>query len=188
MPYKLRSIPNTSIEDTIDFNTGKIIQKVYQVTFNGSEDWEALSNGRVVRYIESQYAPNIVSDADLYIAANAVCDIVPVSSWANLPSVTNGVAFGSLSNIAFKVTGHTESIEAWKSYLASNPVTVVYELKTPIETPLTETELNAYRQLYTNKPSTAILSEADMEVSYVADTKLYIDNKIAELTALTLEG
>lgn len=63
----------------------------------------------------------------------------------------------------------------------------VYELAEPIETPLTETELNAYRHLMTNKGNTTILSEADMEVDYVADTKLYIDNKIAELTALTLE-
>jgi hypothetical protein len=43
---------------------------------------------------------------------------------------------------------------------------VLYELATPIETPLSETELNAYRQLYTNKPNTTILSEADMEVEY----------------------
>jgi hypothetical protein len=64
---------------------------------------------------------------------------------------------------------------------------VVYVLPTPIETSLTETELNAYRQLHTNKPNTTIISEADMEISYVADTKLYIDNKLAELTALTLE-
>ncbi len=65
---------------------------------------------------------------------------------------------------------------------------VVYVLPTPIETPISESELNAYRQLHTNKPNTTILSEAEMEVDYVADPKLYIDNKIAELTALTLEG
>jgi hypothetical protein len=73
-------------------------------------------------------------------------------------------------------------------YDGGNPLTIITERATPIETPLTETELNAYRQLHTNKPNTTIISEADMEISYVADTKLYIDNKIAELTALTLEG
>jgi hypothetical protein len=72
-------------------------------------------------------------------------------------------------------------------YDAGNPLTIITERATPQETPLTETELNAYRQLHTNKPNTTVLSEVDMEVSYVADTKLYIDNKIAELTALTLE-
>lgn len=60
-------------------------------------------------------------------------------------------------------------------------------LITPIETPLTEEELNAYRTLHTNKPNTIISNDegAEMKVSYVADTKTYIDNKFAELaTAL----
>ena len=39
-------------------------------------------------------------------------------------------------------------------------------LQTPQETPLTETELNAYRQLMTNSGNTTILSEADAEVEY----------------------
>lgn len=67
----------------------------------------------------------------------------------------------------------------------ASDIEVLGVLETPIETPLTETELNAYRHLMTNKGNTTILSEADMEVSYVADTKLYIDNKIAEITAST---
>jgi hypothetical protein len=60
---------------------------------------------------------------------------------------------------------------------------VQYVLATPIETPLTETEIAAYRALHTNKPNTTVLNDAGahMVVDYVADTKLYIDNKIAAL-------
>jgi hypothetical protein len=76
----------------------------------------------------------------------------------------------------------------WKEQYPNLVVEFLLPLLTPIETPLTETELNAYRQLHTNKPTTTILSEAEMLVDYVADPKNYIDNKIAELTALTLEG
>ena len=43
---------------------------------------------------------------------------------------------------------------------------VIYALAEPIETPLTETELNDYRQLMTNKGTTTILSEAEVEVDY----------------------
>ena len=172
MPYELRSIPNTSVKDVKDFTIGKTMQKVHQLTFNGSEGWEALSNGRVMRYVESQYAPNVASNADLYKAANAICNIAPISSWANLASVTNGVAFGNLNNIAFKVTGHTESIEAWKSYLASNPVTVIYELKTPIEIPLTKEELINYGSIYINKDKTTILSEAFIELDYISASNI----------------
>ncbi len=55
-------------------------------------------------------------------------------------------------------------------------------LKTQVETPLSETELAAYRTLHTNKPNTTILNDsgAYMSVDYTADTKLYIDNKIKE--------
>ena len=52
----------------------------------------------------------------------------------------------------------------------------------PIEIPISETELAAYRAMHTNKPNTTILNDsgAYMSVDYTADTKLYIDNKIKE--------
>jgi hypothetical protein len=53
-----------------------------------------------------------------------------------------------------------------KQWLIDNDVKIYYPLKEPIETPISETELNAYRQLHTNKPTTTILSEADMEIDY----------------------
>jgi hypothetical protein len=183
----LRSVPNTTVKDVKDFTIGETTKKIHQFTFNGSEEWEAISNGRVAITVDSKYSPNVDLNG-LYAPAKAICNRLQVVSWASLATSENAVAFGNASIIGFKISGHTDSVDAWKSYLSSNPVTVVYELKNPIETPLAETELNAYRQLHTNKPATTILSEADMEVSYVADTKLYIDNKIAELTALTLEG
>ena len=93
---------------------------------------------------------------------------------------------GGLNQITlYDYNGKWADVNAFKSWLSVNNVTFVLALQTPIETPLTEAELNAYRQLHTNKPNTTIISEADMEVSYVADTKTYIDNKFAALTAAT---
>ena len=68
------------------------------------------------------------------------------------------------------------------SWAKSVGLIVLYILKTPIETPLSETELAAYRALHTNKPNTTILNDsgAYMSVDYTADTRLYIDNKIKE--------
>ncbi len=72
----------------------------------------------------------------------------------------------------------------------SNGATVVYVLETPIETPLTEEQLSAYKTLQTYKPTTIITNDenAYIKVDYVADTKNYIDNKFAELQAMILEG
>jgi hypothetical protein len=61
--------------------------------------------------------------------------------------------------------------------------TIQYALATPVETPLFETEIAAYRDLHTYKPTTTIVNDsgAHMKVEYAADTKLYIDNKLAAL-------
>lgn len=70
----------------------------------------------------------------------------------------------------------------------SEGATVLYALDIPYETPLTAEELAAYAALHTNKPTTVITNDggAEMDVEYVADTKLYIDNKFAELRTAIL--
>ena len=67
------------------------------------------------------------------------------------------------TTIGIRDTSYTDA-ETLKASLSGTMF--VYELETPIETPLTEQELNAYRQLMTNSGNTTILSEADMEVDY----------------------
>ena len=77
------------------------------------------------------------------------------------------------------------SLEVANEILSTEQPKIYYELETPIETPLTEEEIQAYKALHTNYPNTTIYNSdgAGAEVGYVADTKNYIDNKIAELQA-----
>jgi hypothetical protein len=86
-------------------------------------------------------------------------------------------------NIAYMQSEDT--VEATKEVLAQYTLKYVYALKTPIETPLTEEELAAYRALQTNYPNTTIYADdnAGLSVGYSADTKHYIDKKFAELAA-----
>ena len=65
-----------------------------------------------------------------------------------------------------------------------------YELATPVETPISETNLTAYRTLHTNKPNTTVYTDSDagITVAYAADTKTYIDNKFAELATAVLQN
>ena len=170
MPYTLASAKNNARSE-IDLTKGKVIELAHKEVFDGSDDekWETLSNNRVSITVDSMYAPN---GDDLYNPGNILCSVANICSWATLENATSGCALGSTTSrrIGFKIVGHTESVDAWKSYLASNPITVVYELKKPIETPLTETELNAYRQLMTDSGTTTILSEADAEIEYYRNT------------------
>ena len=64
-----------------------------------------------------------------------------------------------------------------------NGATVLYALPTPIETPLSAEEIAAFKALHTNKPNTTVYNDAGahMEMEYIADTKLYIDNKFTLL-------
>lgn len=60
---------------------------------------------------------------------------------------------------------------------------VIYVLDEPIETPLTEQEIESINNLHSNYLDTVVAnnSNIDMKAQYVADTKTYIDNKFAEL-------
>ncbi len=76
-----------------------------------------------------------------------------------------------------------------EQYIAGTPVKLRYVLETPIETPLSEEEIQAYKALHTNYPNTTIYNDEGVytEVEYVADTKLYVDNKIDKAIKNILE-
>lgn len=64
---------------------------------------------------------------------------------------------------------------------------VYYPLATPIETPLTDEEIIAYKTLHSNKPTTIITNDAGcfMEVEYVADTKTHIAQNYVPVSKYT---
>jgi hypothetical protein len=88
-----------------------------------------------------------------------------------------------VDNVLFN--GNPSAFNAWIAEKAASGenVGVSYILNNPVETPLSETEIAAYRSLHTNKPNTTILNDsgAHMSVEYAAYTKLYIDNLIKNL-------
>lgn len=66
----------------------------------------------------------------------------------------------------------------------ANPdIKFLYVKETPIERDLAPEEIEAYKALHTNNPTTIISNDknAGMEVYYIADTQKYIDNKFAEM-------
>ena len=69
-------------------------------------------------------------------------------------------------------------LDLFKEWLGNNPITIMYPLATPIETPLTAEEITAFKSLRTNYPNTTILNDAGawMSVKYNADTKTYVEN------------
>ena len=98
----------------------------------------------------------------------------------------NGIFVNTAGCINFKIlkkylTKYT--VDALKTYLRDNPITVVGLLKEPIVTELSAEEVQKLLALHTNKTNTTIWTDqnAEKQITYVADAKNYIDNKFTEL-------
>lgn len=95
---------------------------------------------------------------------------------------------GDITIRGIRVSPDFNAIVAFeKSVLPSELIetTVYYVLATPIERDLTPEEIAAYKALRTYGPTTVISNDAgaEMEVTYVADTKAYIRNLEERLNA-----
>jgi len=102
-------------------------------------------------------------------------------------NTTWGNAFKVNGNIYIGKKGIPESITdegTMKQWLIGNKVKILFQLEEPIVTELSSEEVQKILNLHTNKTNTTIWNDqnAEMQVTYVADTKSYIDNKFKELS------
>lgn len=117
LPIPLRSLPNGTC-DTIEGNT--LVQRVGKVVYNGSEDWKlGVTTGNVpVFYLVS---------ANLKGLSSLICDTYTVQTTTKDKSIYCGNAWRP------QIRDDTcATVEDFKAYLTENPVTVYYELATPI--------------------------------------------------------
>lgn len=165
------------IRDEIDLNKGIFNSRIIKIVLNGSETYTLNSNG-VIQGVLVGVKGNWAN----YLALSTHFTY-------NSTMINSGEAgyFAIDGGGGVRFTTDFTTVAEFKTWLQSNNVTIYAVRATPIETPLSEAELNAYRQLHTNKPNTIIYNSdsAQQEVTYVADTKTYIDNKFAALTAAT---
>lgn len=105
-------------------------------------------------------------------------------------SNNDGEAIGKITsnstNIGFAFAEKdTTTMEDWVSFNNNNDVLLYYILSTPTVTQLTQEQVNNVLNIKTNYPNTTIIADSNVQLSYVADTKHYIDNKFNEIaTAL----
>lgn len=192
--HTIRGIPVTSggnytdsngqqwICDEIDFERGVLVQRVHTENITRVE---SLNNAVDWTTDKSQFTGSLSVKG----AVGRRCLLTHGASgiWFNNADLYCGIGYPTLFVIGGNRSKFGDTVASCNEYLsrlnAVSPVNMTYAMETPIETPLTETELAAYRTLHTNKPNTTILNDsgAHMTVEYTADTKLYIDNKIKEV-------
>ena len=160
------------IADEVDLARGVYVQRVGTRSLTGAESYEdyIADNGAVTLYLSHK------NNSDI-ICSHAVHG--------------KGVYWANTSRVAFRVAhwGVTTLLDfkalVVECHNAGFPVTLRYVLANPVETALTDVELQAYLALHSNKPTTTVLNDAGahMVLEYAADPKTYIDNKLAALVA-----
>lgn len=165
--------------DEIDLERGKYVQRV--VIENISGGWELKPSSDISgRFLQSRLT-NTFQTAD----KTAVCNIASFTSWGT--PVNDKYAFALNTKVIYFSPPKGAEITAEELNAKLNslsfPVVFVGELATPIERDLTPEEIAAYKALRTYGPTTVVSNDAGvhMEVTYVADTKAYIDKKFKEL-------
>lgn len=178
--------------DEIDFERGVYVKRVGIKELDGSdgEGWEILTvtTGQKMFRLTMSGAYSVILDP----AIHGVKSNVGYAKYSVLDNGGYGLTWAYGVRVRFEhMNPENNTLDEFKAYLAENPITVIYPLATPIETPLSEEELTQYRALHSNYPVTTVLNDSgvNMEMKYNADTKNYIDNKFAELqTALVALG
>lgn len=164
------------LKNYIDLERGVLVEKVKNVTLNGSEAWYKH---------DEQYPHLFKTSITPYANGNVplLCSHFPYDS-GDLMGGKDGCRF-RLANSAdvFYVSSsqHTDA-SAFKSWLASNPVTLVYPLAEAEETELPKADIDAIKALHTYRPNTIVDAQDTLiDVQYVADTRIYVDKKIEAL-------
>ena len=156
--------------DEVDFERGVYIQRVELKTFTL---YKSVYEFSPLGYRYQHHAGNYFTPGNA-----CLCRTLPYNADVGTDIVTtDGVR---INNSAGYIIAQYTDLDGTAD---SIDLDILYILATPIETPLSDAELLAFKALRSNKPATTILNDSGMfmSVDYVADTKTYIDNKIAEI-------
>lgn len=160
-----------------------ILRRVKSITLNGSEKWYKYENSAFVAM--NCYGLKI---DDLEVRNYSLTTLCNFFKWARFPQdIESQTAHGGY--IYFTVPKETyPDLESFKGWLAKNTPVLEYWLKEPALEELSEEDKASIRALKTYYPTTVITADGgeldpDIKVTYTADTKNYIDNKVSAKVA-----
>jgi hypothetical protein len=164
------------VTDEIDLERGKYIQRVKklkplkQVVFNKRDE-----NGRCSVF-------DIGIFREIFKGGNipAISSIAKWSTWGNKEDNTFALA---ADGIYYKDSTKTlEEVNTLFEKIGTN-FEVCGVLETSVEHDLALETISSFKSLHTNYPTTFVSNngDAEMELTYIADTKKYIDKKFEEL-------
>lgn len=172
--------------DEIDLGRGKYAQRIGIEQIIGGWRMKETSD------VPGRFVQTAMSIAGLNGVNPALCNIAVWNDWG-LSAGDNIYTF-AISNLVIylsippNVSMTADELNA-KLNALKDPVVIIYQLAEPVERDLTPEELAAYKVLRTYSPTTVVSNNtgAWMEATYIADTKTYIDNKLADLSKTILD-
>lgn len=175
--------------DSIERNADgewEIIERCKKYTFDGNIDEAWSINFGSTETASKKVARITVADGIKEYDTPLLCNIGKNKSW-NL----NGTFFVDRFNIfavyhPFIENVLNNGVDSFKTWLQSNNIELIYAIKIPTTTPITDPELIAkLNALHTYYGITNLFctDNAGQQMQYLADTKLYIDNKLQSLVA-----
>lgn len=166
-----------SVYDYLDIDKGKIIRNVGVATFDGSDDEEIskVSNININVYQFSR----AINSIEKY-AKYAKCDSFQIATaYANdLLRNDNKIYAATIS--CYLSFDKMNTVEKLKVYLQQNPITVYYQLATPVEEPLPSDLQSLLQSLKSYYPQTNIMFDTEVEPYINFDYKLNLKSWIED--------
>lgn len=173
-----------NIADTLTVNadgTGFITQNLlYERLTSGKSQsghtWQYSTTSKRFYRDDTRYKAN-------YGKPNLLCSHCEVKDNERDVTLDNSIGFtsGTGQGVAIRMLQFDGDIISFKSWLDSNEVYVLVPLANPIITELSKDEVDKILSLHTYNPSTTVICDSNFVLTYVADTKSYIDSKVKEL-------
>ena len=159
----LRSLPS-GVCDTFNTRTGEYVRRIGEVTVDGSTGAWGLSkdSSGATLYVTISGIPNTLraKGVTALLHGGAICNRLHIDNPYHVVTHHNCVGVYE-SNVRIKLENIETTVEAYKSWLQSNPITVQYELAEPIIT-----KINLSSTLKPHNTTTHIYSEIPQNSLY----------------------
>ena len=172
--------------DEIDLKRGVYIQRVgrfgkeYFGTIGMNDD---KSNKKYNQYVVNNIRFKFIGTIDRQSKQKAYCTHLLLGNQIGPQTAHNGFwIYDEQTLVLILPKEKFPTIEFVKEWLQTSGIEILAPI-TPVETPLAEEILKAFKSLRTYYPNTVVTNDADagMEQEYIADTQKYIDNKFTEM-------
>ena len=152
--------------DAVDFARGVYVQRLFSISGLNASNYGDNDTRRQVQIVVPHQGKNTTGLSNRFVYKDA-----------QSPGLFSANKLRPTIYVRFELDTSLEQI----NQILQDSI-FIYELASPIETPLPEEKLAAYRALHTYDGTTVVSTAEDvagLEVKYVADAQKYIDDRLA---------